>query len=865
MMALPSINLDDRDFNDLVAEAKMLVQKSCPQWSDLSPGDPGLMLLELFAHLTDIMIYRINRLPQKAFVEFLRLLGVQIQPPSAATTKLTFTLEKVISTDTEIPIHTRVAAAKASSSGDIPVFVTSQTGRFLAGAKSCTVEAFHGEVVDAELAGYGNGLPGLSVKAQRAPILSNIECTVGIEVLPDEITERVRSITYKNKVFRVWKEVENFANPQEDNHIYVIDRTSGTISFAPSIRLFNNSSTLSANQEALGEVVKEGREVRLWYARGGGKSGNIDKNTLTVLKDPVGRLSLIVTNNEIATGGSDAESFENALIRGPLQFRSLERAVTSSDFELIAKQTSRGAIVRAHAYTKASLWKHALRGTVEVGVVPVVPDTFWNNGRISRDTLISLQKPDTLSSITGELVRRSPLGIAVSVNWVKYKPVKISARVVVSRGEKTDLIRNRILERLYKIINPIPSDFNNKGWNFDTPIRASNVYDAILSEAGVKYADSVKFSTDSAPNVNVKCLQADAFEEGMWYSSSGSILFRSSNDGTGWEQIYDFGTQEEIRKIECHKKFPGYVAISTNSTNPAQKYSRIYLSKECGENPEWQMIHQTAFEVEDIAWTERENIPLILLAAETGLYQLTLTKDAIPVPVVVDPQNQALGFYAVTTGIDSKGVAFVAVSAKKNGGVYLSDRGGYNNTFVNAGLKGEDVRLLEIYNYGGRSWLWAAFTSAGTEIGKGCARAELRASTNPLDSWTLFSKQWAGGSCFSIAFRDDIVFAGSHNAGVLRLASANSDASWQKHTFDCGLPFRKGDSQFDQVFAVATSLAKNDLLLTGGPKGVFKSKDGQTFEVSSKTEYTEKVSLPSTWLFCSSEHEIVVVSEDEAN
>src|SRR5512145_2390406 len=107
MMALPSINLDDRDFNDLVAEAKMLIQKSCPQWSDLSPGDPGLMLLELFAHLTDIMIYRINRLPQKAFVEFLRLLGVQIQPPSAATTRLTFTLEKPVSTDTEIPIHTR--------------------------------------------------------------------------------------------------------------------------------------------------------------------------------------------------------------------------------------------------------------------------------------------------------------------------------------------------------------------------------------------------------------------------------------------------------------------------------------------------------------------------------------------------------------------------------------------------------------------------------------------------------------------------------------------------------------------------------------------------------------------------------------
>ncbi len=50
-MALKSPNLDDRDFNQMVEEARRLIVRACPQWTDLSPHDPGMVLLELFAHL----------------------------------------------------------------------------------------------------------------------------------------------------------------------------------------------------------------------------------------------------------------------------------------------------------------------------------------------------------------------------------------------------------------------------------------------------------------------------------------------------------------------------------------------------------------------------------------------------------------------------------------------------------------------------------------------------------------------------------------------------------------------------------------------------------------------------------------------
>ena len=90
-MALPLPNMDDRTFEQLREAAIARARQSAPDWTDFSAGEPGTVLLEAFAFLTDTMIYRLNRLPQRAYVEFLRLLGVVMLPPSAARVTLRFT------------------------------------------------------------------------------------------------------------------------------------------------------------------------------------------------------------------------------------------------------------------------------------------------------------------------------------------------------------------------------------------------------------------------------------------------------------------------------------------------------------------------------------------------------------------------------------------------------------------------------------------------------------------------------------------------------------------------------------------------------------------------------------------------------
>jgi predicted phage baseplate assembly protein len=91
-MALPTPNLDDRRFQDLVDDAKRLVQQRCPEWTDHNVSDPGVTLIEAFAQMVDQLIYRLNRVPDRHYIKFLDLLGVQLFPPTAAVARVTFWL-----------------------------------------------------------------------------------------------------------------------------------------------------------------------------------------------------------------------------------------------------------------------------------------------------------------------------------------------------------------------------------------------------------------------------------------------------------------------------------------------------------------------------------------------------------------------------------------------------------------------------------------------------------------------------------------------------------------------------------------------------------------------------------------------------
>lgn len=85
-------NLDDRTWQDLVDQARALIPRYAPEWTDHNPSDLGITLIEMFAWLVEGMGYRMNQIPERQFVAFLRLLQITRDPATPANTFLTYTL-----------------------------------------------------------------------------------------------------------------------------------------------------------------------------------------------------------------------------------------------------------------------------------------------------------------------------------------------------------------------------------------------------------------------------------------------------------------------------------------------------------------------------------------------------------------------------------------------------------------------------------------------------------------------------------------------------------------------------------------------------------------------------------------------------
>lgn len=116
-MPISPPRLDDRGFDDLVAELIARIPAHTPEWTDPRVGDPGRALIELFAWLGDTLLYRANLIPERQRLVFLKLLGMQLRPAAPARGIVT------LGFDTEDAIEPLTIRAGARIEGP-PVFET---------------------------------------------------------------------------------------------------------------------------------------------------------------------------------------------------------------------------------------------------------------------------------------------------------------------------------------------------------------------------------------------------------------------------------------------------------------------------------------------------------------------------------------------------------------------------------------------------------------------------------------------------------------------------------------------------------------------------------------------------------------------
>jgi hypothetical protein len=422
-------------------------------------------------------------------------------------------------------------------------------------------------------------------------------------------------------------------------------------------------------------------------------------------------------------------------------------------------------------------------------------------------------------------------------------------------------VRRRVLDRLYWTIRPLPSE-NGSGWPFGQALRASHVYDIALAEPGVRWVDSVQFRVEEVPDQNVTRLTADPHQPATWYAGAGPTLFRTVNDGAGWEAIGRF-PDETIIAIATHPQRPGLLAVASTVQNETGFESRLRFSEDCGET--WEpMVLRPAVQVHDLAWVMRGNAPFLLATTGKGLFALRYAPESNLEPVQVDRADADQAFYAIAAHTNAEGVVNVALAAENLGGVYISPDAGTSGSFRKIGLNGQDIRVLRVQQEGSRAFLWAGAAATGEAPGTGASRWELRGRQDAPEGWQAFATGWTGGSLRDLAFAAGKVFAASFRAGIFRLEPDRANTGWQASNVRSGLPMRD-PGRFHPVFTVAAR-PEQDFVLAGGAEGIFATRDGgETYASVSARVFTEKVTLPETWLFVSGEHDVQVVGDDEAD
>jgi hypothetical protein len=126
-MTTPPPKIDPRTYAELVAQTEQLAQRFS-QWKSAADGsvDAGRALIRIFGRMAMMVTDRLNRVPEKHFLSFLNLIGVEQQPPRPAKVPLTAYLVDNSPVDAMIPAHTQIAAVPQAGETEEVLFETVQ-------------------------------------------------------------------------------------------------------------------------------------------------------------------------------------------------------------------------------------------------------------------------------------------------------------------------------------------------------------------------------------------------------------------------------------------------------------------------------------------------------------------------------------------------------------------------------------------------------------------------------------------------------------------------------------------------------------------------------------------------------------------
>ncbi len=336
-----------------------------------------------------------------------------------------------------------------------------------------TVEAVNADLIQNEEIGISTEIPGQRFALKRGPVVP-ADSTAVLEVSDDEGWDE-------------WTWVSDFAASGPDDKHFTLDLTAGEVRLGPAVRLADGAL------RQYGKVPPKGAHLRLReYRVGGGRRGNVAPKSISVLKSSIPFVTR-VENRRPARGGVDGEDIENAKVRGPIRLRARGRAVTTEDYEQLAREAA-PEVARVRAVAAGD---GAEAGSVRV---LVVPSAVSERGRLRFDQLVPNE--DTLQKITDRLEESRVIGTRAVVEPPVYRGVTVVAKLRARSRAKPQVLQEEALQALFEYFHPITGGPDGTGWPFGRPVNLGEVYSVLQALRGTELVEDARlFGADPVTGV----------------------------------------------------------------------------------------------------------------------------------------------------------------------------------------------------------------------------------------------------------------------------------------------------------------------------------------------------------------------------
>lgn len=463
----PVIDYTGRDYAQVLRALRAEAPRKLPEWKDFgNEADFGNVMLELFAYVTDILSYYQDRVANESFlstavtrrsvIEHLRLIGYRMRTAAPAATTLTISLPPgTAAPDPPITLERGVAFATKSRQ-DSPSIrfeyarASAWTLDFTPGPQGSLIASIpveEGRLIVGDVVGVSEETPD-----QRYPLTHRglILKPAGPQdhAGPDIVVTTVR----QGQTDQRWSYRDSLAFSEADSLHFTVDVDE------------NDQATVVFGDGTLGSIPPRGAAVEVTYRVGGGTTGNVPAEAIvSIVEAPaLAILGAKVTNRTAATGGADRESIQHAVAQAPAVFRSQGRAVTTDDYEALARSFDGVGKVRA----SATGWNR-----VTLFVAPA------GGGNVTDSLELGLKR---------FLEDKRMLTQIVDVEDVDPVPIFVTARV----GIESYFVPEDVVTAVERAAGELLA-FDRV--DFGQTVYLSRFYDAVQSTPGVRFVNITEF------------------------------------------------------------------------------------------------------------------------------------------------------------------------------------------------------------------------------------------------------------------------------------------------------------------------------------------------------------------------------------